>query len=226
MKKHVVIMGTIILCIIVGLSGCTQENTSSDEKTIESTPPSEESLGSILEKTDSIDSMYYEITALINISGYGSQTAQIQIWQKPPYVKEQITGLNAGVSGTMVIIHRPEGNYTYDAAQGTYVLSPEVTSFSSWLQYFDSKTLKGLLDNQSLANLQTVTFDGKTATLFDYALSIQGVSIRVQMWIWNEYGVPLKAYIDMDTKDMAMTLDLLFSNYSFSEIPDSTFSVS
>jgi hypothetical protein len=226
MKKHVIVLGTVLLLMVVGLSGCTQENTSSDEKTVESTPPTEESLGSILEKTDSIDSMYYEMTALINISGYGSQTAQIQIWQKPPYVKEQITGLNAGVSSTIVVIHRPDGNYTYDAAQGKYVLTPEVTSFSSWLQYFDSKTLKGLLDNQSLDNLQTVVFDGKAATLFDYSLSIQEVSISVQMWIWNEYGVPLKAYIDMDTKDMAMTLSLLFNNYSFSEIPDSTFNVS
>jgi len=52
------------------------------------------------------------------------------------------------------------------------------------------------------------------------------MNITVQMWIWNAYGVPLKAYVDMDMKEMAMTIDFVFDNYSFSDIPDSTFSVS
>jgi outer membrane lipoprotein-sorting protein len=226
MKKQIIVIGIILVFLAVGLSGCTQENTSSDEKSINSAPPDEESLESILEKTDSIDSIYYEIDATINMTTYGTQTAKIQIWQKPPYVKELISGLNSGASTTIVVIHRPDGNYTYDAAQGKYVLTPEVTSFSSWLQYFDSETLKGLLNNQSIANLETITIDGKKATLFDYSLSIEGMNIIVQMWIWNAYGVPLKAYVDMDMKEMAMTIDFVFDNYSFSDIPDSTFSVS
>jgi outer membrane lipoprotein-sorting protein len=225
MKKQIIGIGVLLVMLVVGLSGCTQENTSSDEKTINSAPPEEESLETILEKTDSIDSMYFQIDATITMTGYGTQNAQIQIWQKPPYVKEQISGMYGGTSTTMVVIHRPEGNYTYDTAQGKYVLTPEVTSFSSWLQYFDSETLKGLLNNQSIGKYDTVTLDGKKATLFNYSLSVEQVNVTVQMWIWNDYGVPLKSYVDMDMKEMAMTIDFVFENYSFSGIPDSTFSV-
>jgi len=225
MKKQIIVLGVILVCLLVGLSGCTQQNPSSDEKTINSAPPEEESLETILDKTESIDSMYFEIDATITMTGYGTQNAQIQIWQKPPYAKEQISGMYGGTSTTMTVIHRPDGNYTYDAAQGKYVLTPEVTSFSSWLQYFDSETLKGLLNNQSLGNMQKVTLDGKQATLFNYSLSVEEVSVSVQMWIWNDYGVPLKAYVDMDMKEMAMTVDFVFENYSFSDIPDSTFNI-
>jgi len=170
--------------------------------------------------------MYYEIAASINISKYGTQTATIQIWQKPPYLKEQITGINAGVTTTIEVIHRPEGNYTYDAVQGKYVLASDVTSFATWLQYFDSEMLQDLLNKQSVTNLETVIIDGKKATVFDYSLSIQGMNITIKMWIWNERGVPLKACIDMDMTEMAMMVDFTFSNYSFLDIPDSTFSVS
>jgi outer membrane lipoprotein-sorting protein len=225
MKKQIMCIGMLLVLIVVGLSGCTQQNPSSDEKTINSAPPDEESLETILGKTESIDSMYFEIDATITMTGYGTQNAQIQIWQKPPYAKEQISGMYGGTSTTMTVIHRPDGNYTYDAAQGKYVLTPEVTSFSSWLQYFDSETLKGLLNNQSLGNMQKVTLDGKQATLFNYSLSVEEVSVSVQMWIWNDYGVPLKAYVDMDMKEMAMTVDFVFENYSFSDIPDSTFNI-
>ncbi len=226
MKKNVVLIGIILLGIIVGISGCTQRDSSSDDANLQSILPTTESLESILAKSDSIESMYFEIAALITMPEIGTQSATVKIWQKPPYVKEEITGLNSGSTTTIVVIHRPEGNYTYDATQGKYVLTPDATSFATSMQYFDSEVLRSLLDNQTLMNLEIVTIDGKQTTVFDYSISIQGVNVTVKMWIWNERGVPLKAYVDMDMKEMAMTLDFTFSNYSFSEIPDSTFSVS
>jgi hypothetical protein len=226
MKKHVVVTGMILVGIMVGITGCTQRDSSSDDATFQSILPTTESLESILAKSDSIDSMYYKIDALITMPELGTQSATVKIWQKPPYVKEEITGLNAGSTTTIVVIHRPEGNYTYDATQGKYVLTPDATSFATSMQYFDNEMLRSLLDNQTLMDFETVTMDGKQATAFDYSISIQGVNVTVKMWIWNERGVPLKAYVDMDLKEMAMTLDLTFSNYSFTEIPDSTFSVS
>lgn len=226
MKKHVVLIGIVLIGLIAGTSGCTQRDSSPDDVNLQSILPTTESLESILAKSDSIESMYYEIAALITMPQIGTQSATVKIWQKPPYVKEEITGLNAGSTTTIVVIHRPEGNYTYDAAQGKYVLTPDATSFATSLQYFDSEMLRSLLDNQTLMNLETVSIDGKQATKFDYSISIQGVNVTVKMWIWNERGVPLKAYVDMDMKEMAMTLDLTFSNYSFTGIPDSMFNVS
>lgn len=226
MKKQLVMVGIIVVLITVGLSGCTQENSSSDLTKIQSGSPTTESLETILDKTDSIESMYYEIAASITMPQYGTQTAAIKIWQKLPYIKEEISSVSGGATYTILVIHRPEGNYTYDTEQGRYVLTPNATSFATSLQYLDSGMIKSLLENQTVTNLAAETIDGKQATVIQYSLSMLGLNITIKMWIWNDYGVPLKAIIDMTMEETSMTMDFRFSKYSFSDIPDGTFSVS
>jgi outer membrane lipoprotein-sorting protein len=51
------------------------------------------------------------------------------------------------------------------------------------------------------------------------------MNMTTKIWIWNEKGLPLKADMDMTMEEMTMTMDLIFSNYSFADIPDSTFNV-
>lgn len=226
MMNRCLLGGIFVVLITIGLSGCTQQN-SSDQSKFFASSPEPESLENILSKTDLIESMYFAITASIDMSQFGMQTATIQIWQEPPYLKEQITTSSAGTPMTISVIHRPEGNYTYDSARGEYVLAPNVTSFASSLQYFDNQMIKDLLHNQTVLNLETETIDGKTATVIQYSLPYQGNNLMtIQMWIWNEHGVPLKAFIDMTTEEFEMTMDFIFSDYSFEDIPDSTFNVS
>jgi len=226
MLKQGVLVGLTIVLITLGLSGCTQQD-SSDQTHIQTTSPTTESLETILAKTDAIKSMSFEILATIDMSEFDTQTATIKIWQKPSYLKEQVTTMSTGTPITITVIHRPDGNYTYDVAQAKYVLTPNVTSFATSLQYFDSKMIKDLLNNQTVLDFETETIDGKQATIIQYSLPLQGDNLMsIKMWIWNERGVPLKAYIDMTTEEISMTMDFVFSNYSFSDIPDSMFSVS
>jgi len=226
MKKYVYVAGIILVLITVGLSGCTQQE-SSDESDVQADTPDGESLLMILSKADDIESLYYEITATITMLQIGTQTANIKIWQKLPYVKEQVTTAMGGMTNTMTVIHRPEGNYTYDAALGTYILANDTSSFATSLQYFDADMIKNYLNTQNITDLQTEIIDGKKATVFEYSIAIQPSSpMTIKMWIWNEKGLPLKAYIDMALEQTQMTMDMVFSHYSFDEIPDSTFSVS
>jgi len=235
MKKQVFMVGITFVLITVGLSGCTDQNSSadtssSDEIKIQTIPPATESIQTILTKAETIESMYYEITASINMSQFGSQTATVKIWQKTPYLKEQITGVADGVTTTISVIQRPEGMYFYDTAQGKYVLKtkaqPLATSFVTSLQYLDTEQIKNFVNNHTSMNYETETIDGKTATVFQYT-PFQGENVMtIKMWIWNEKGVPLKAYFTMTMEESTMTMDFTFSNYSFSDIPDSTFSVS
>jgi outer membrane lipoprotein-sorting protein len=231
MKKQVSMVGMIgitalMIVVIVGFSGCTQQNSSADETKIDTIPPTIESLQTILTKAEKIESMYYEITASIMMPQYGTQTATIKIWQKTPYLKEQITSITSGVENTITAILRPEGLYIYNIAQGKYVLTTDDISIVSSLQYLDSKLIKNYLNNQTSTNSQTEIIDGKKATIFEYA-PLQGSSLMtIKIWIWNEKGVPLKALINMTMEQTTMTMDFKFNNYSFSDIPDSTFSVS
>ena len=50
--------------------------------------------------------------------------------------------------------------------------------------------------------------------------------MTIELWIWNEKGLPLKGYIDMTMEDFTMEMDFVFIEYSFLDIPDSTFSIS
>lgn len=226
MKKQIVGLCIMVIVLIIGLSGCTQQDASSDLSDVQSNPPTTESVGTILSKADSIGSMYYEISMSITMPEYGTQTALMKIWQKKPYLKEQITSAAGGMTTTISVIQRPEGTYLYDIAQGKYILTAEVPSYVTALQYFDSKMMKDLLNNQSITDFETDIIDGKKATVLQYNLPLQGENLMtIKLWIWNEKGVPLKAYMDMTMEEMTMTMDFIFSNYSFTDIPDSTFNV-
>jgi outer membrane lipoprotein-sorting protein len=224
MKKPIILIGIACLLLIAGLSGCTQQS-SPDQSDVYSTPPTQESLLNILDKATTIESMYYEIAATVIMSSYGTQTATVKIWQKMPYIKEQMSMTFNGYMNTVIVIHRPDGNYTFDTAQGKYVLTPNVSSFASSLQYFNSTIIKEYLKNQTLTNLQTETVDGKLATIIQYAPASLGTNMSVKVWIWNEKGLPLKAQVNMTLQQMTMNMNFLFQNYSFATIPDSTFSV-
>lgn len=232
MKKQLIIIGITLLFILVGFCGCTEQNSSSDslpsdQSKSKAIPPTTESIQTILSKTETIESMYYEIDASIDMSNFGTQTALIKIWQKSPYLKEQITSITDGITTSISVIHRPEGTYIYDDEQDSYILTMEdVTSLSSSLQYFDSDLIKTYLNNETLNNYDTEIIDGKKATVLQYAPVQENNLIAIKMWIWNERGVPLKAIIDMTMEDMTMTMDFTFSNYSFSDISDNTFNLS
>jgi hypothetical protein len=228
-KKQYIMIGIVgviiaVSLLIVGVSGCFQPNTSADVTDLKSTTP--ESLQTILSKAETISSMYYEIDATITMPQYGAQTITMKIWQKKPYLKEDITSQTMGITTTLSVIVRPEGAYVYNTAQGKYVLTAEIPSYVTSLQYLDPKMIKDLLNNQSITNFETEIIDGKQATVIEYNMSLLGENqMTMKIWIWNEKGVPLKSYMTMSMEDITMTMDFLFSHYSFADIPDSTFNV-
>ncbi len=222
MKKQLLIIGITLLLIILGLSGCTQENSSSDQSKNQTTPPSTESLQTILAKAETIGSMYYEVTTSTSMTGAGTQTATIKIWEKTPYLKEDITSVTAGITTTYSIIKRPEGIYMYDTTQNKYVLTTNV----ALLQQANREMIQDLVNNQTLTNLGTETINGKTATVIQYISSEGGSPTTIKIWIWNEKGVPLKMQFSTTSEETTLTMDYNYSNYSFADIPDSTFSVS
>ncbi|MBN1861399.1 MAG: hypothetical protein JW840_08070 [Candidatus Thermoplasmatota archaeon] len=214
-----------VVLVVAGLYGNTQD-TSVTESDVTATPPTVESVQEMLDKAASIDSLYYEITMTMDMSQYGTQTATMKIWQEKPYFKQQITTTTGGTTNTITVIQRPEGTYLYDTIQGKYVLTADIPSFTTSLQYLDSSMIKNLLTNQSFLQFETETIDGKLATAFEYTMSVSRMNLTTKIWIWNEHGLPLKADMDMTMEEMTMTMDFLFSNYSFADIPESTFNVS
>jgi outer membrane lipoprotein-sorting protein len=215
MKKQRALFGIIasLTCSILMISGCTQQKGSDQTST--------ESLQTILEKAAIIESVYYELATTTTISGAPVQTTAMKIWQKTPYLKEESNSTAGNITITLTVIKRPQGIYRYDPMLDTYELDPLIII----PQLSTTDMIEDLLTNQTITILGTETIDGKTATVIQYTPSQVGNSTTMKMWIWNEKGVPLKALSTQTNKETTITVDYEYSNYSFADIPDSTFSV-
>jgi len=242
MKKALMIICFIVVLLSIVFSGCTQEessfntdtsNTKSSSGSIDNNQiPEPETIETILSKSESIDSMYYEISMNmemdmdIEMSGFGEQTALIKIWQKDLYIKEEITTETGYINTSILVIQHPDGTYLYDTENDEYILSTDdVYSITSSLQYFDNHMILDYISNLSSSNFKTEMIDGKEATIIEYSPTGKDSYIYVKLWIWNEKGVPLKGIINMSLEEMIMNMEFRYDNYSFSEIPDSVFSL-
>jgi outer membrane lipoprotein-sorting protein len=219
MEKQKMIFGLIatLVCSFLMISGCTQQNSPSNQ----TNPPSTESLRQILAKAEINESVYYELEISTTMSGVLVQNSTIKIWQKTPYLKEEMSSTIDNITTIDTIIKRPEGVYRYDSIQNRYELVPAIII----PRLSTGDTAKDLLNNQTITTIGTETIDGKTATVIQYTPSQAGNSTTMKMWIWNEKGVPLKALYTMASGETTITMDYDYSNYSFLDIPDSIFSV-
>jgi negative regulator of sigma E activity len=211
MNKQTKILGVIttITCFLLMISGCTEQNN-----------PSSESIQTILEKAVTIETVYYEIAMSTTITGSVEQTTTMKIWQKTPYLKEQQTSTSGNITTTDTFILRPEGVYLYNATQNTS--EPYTGIFIPQLSI--AETVKDLLENQTLTTLGTETIAGMTATVIQYTPSQRNSTIG-KIWIWDEKGVPLQAQYITNNEYTSVTMDYTYSNYSFADIPESTFNV-
>ncbi len=215
MEKQKVLFGIIapLICSLLMISGCTQQQGLDKTST--------ESLQTILTKAAIIESVYYELDTSTMISGLVEQITTMKIWQKTPYLKEEKNSTTSNITTTLTVIKRPEGIYRYDATLNTYELDPLIVT----PQLSTADVAQDLLNNQTITLLGTETIAGKTATVIQYTPSQAGNSTTIKMWIWNEKGVLLKALYTTVSEEANITMDYNYSNYSFSDIPDSTFSV-
>jgi outer membrane lipoprotein-sorting protein len=211
MDKHTKIFGiiTTLTCLLLMVSGCTEQSNSSSE-----------SIQTILEKAVTIETVYYELDMSTTIAGSVEQTTTMKIWQKTPYLKEQQTSVSGNITTTDTFIIRPEGVYLYNATQNT----SELYTGMYIPQLSIAETVKDLLENQTLTTLGTETIAGMKATVIQYIPS-QRNSTTAKIWIWDEKGVPLQAQYITNNEYASVTMDYTYSNYSFADIPDSTFNV-
>jgi outer membrane lipoprotein-sorting protein len=209
---------TTLTCIILLSSGCTQQQT----------PSSEETIQEILEKAATLETVSYQIDTTFVIDGIIPQTTTTKIWQKTPYLKEDvtITTINTNSSiGNMTtnlsIIKRPEGIYVYDNTTNSYQLNsqqiiPQPTT---------TDMVQNLLNNQTLTITGTETLSGIPTTIIQYHPNQGGNTTTVTLWLWNDRGVPLKEQYISTAEGSIVTITSTYTNYSFEDFPDSIFTV-
>jgi outer membrane lipoprotein-sorting protein len=179
-----------------------------------------EDISSILAKSNNIGSWYCEANMTSAFNGtLNPTTVTAKYWVKEPYAKLEET--NGAITQTMIT--RPDGVYTYNQSNGTYIkmsnanpLSP--TNFNDFLNQVKK--------NKDYQVLGKETINGKTSTIISYTNTSMGMTFNTKMWIWNEKGLPLKIEMTTPYGSLIATITMVFNNFSFVEIPDSTFNVS
>ena len=212
MRKKAKVFGLLsMILFFLLLSGCIQQNQ----------PASQESLQEILEKAIIIESVSYELNVSMKILDSVTQTTTMRIWQQLPYLKEQSNITAGNITTAITIIKRPEGLYRYDELIQSYIHDDQVIIPQPSLVEIS----QDLLANQSLSIRGTEDVLGKTATVIDYTPVHMGNDTVVTLWIWNEKGVPLKAEQTTSNEESTVTMEYIYSSYSFEEIPPSIFAV-
>ena len=79
MDTHIRLFGiiTILTCLLLMSSGCTEQNKT----------PTEDTLQTILEKAAILASVSYEIDTSFIIDEVERQNTTVKVWQKNPYLK-------------------------------------------------------------------------------------------------------------------------------------------
>ena len=101
-QKVIFVLGAMLLCLFLIVSGCTQQSGS------------EESIQIILQKANNIGDVFYEVigTTSIEFGGYSYNSTYImKVWQKTSLMKTETT-----TEGelTQIIVFRPDGSYIYN----------------------------------------------------------------------------------------------------------------
>jgi hypothetical protein len=192
-------------------SGCTEQNKISTK----------EKLQTILEKAAILESVSYQIDTSFIIDGVERQNTTVKVWQKNPYLKEEENSTSGNISTTRNIVQRPEGLYLYDPTLQAYQLNTMVTMPQPSTQIM----VNDLLNNQTLTIIGTENISGKPTTIIQYSPNQESNSTTIQLWIWNEKGVPLKEQYISNSEGISVTIDSIYSNYSIDDILDSTFTV-
>ncbi len=146
-------------------------------------------------------------------------TITTKYWIKEPYAKME--GTSGGITQTTIM--RPEGVYIYNSSNGTYVKTSSETPLSQ--QNFND-FLKQVKENKNYQVIGKETINGKTSTILSYTNTSMGMNVDTKMWIWNEKGLPLKMEMTMTFGSAVSTTTILMDNFSFADIPDSTFNIS
>jgi len=220
MDRHIRLFGiiAIMICLLLMSSGCTEQNKPSTEVTVQT----------ILEKAAVLESVYYEIDTTYIIDGIILQTTTMKIWQKPSYLKEEVNttsvstnSTSGNITTTLTVIKRPEGIYRYDNVSQTYQLDPQLIVPKP----STTDMVQNLLNNQTLSIIGAENISGTPTTIIQYHPNQGGNSTTVTLWVWNEKGVPLKEQYISNSEDTSVTITSLYNSYSFTDIPDSIFSV-
>ncbi|MDY6958780.1 MAG: hypothetical protein SVK08_06440 [Halobacteriota archaeon] len=189
----------------------TTETTSTEStESTEETSTSGTSLSDLLSKARDSSSVKYDMV----MSGGPTGTITTKVWSTKEMTKTESTVMGQNV---ITIVDNEEMiMYTYYPSQ----------NMAMKMNFSDSQTSSGtesfedVYDNYNPTIVGTETIDGKMCTVIEY--DADG-AVSTKMWIWQEYGFPIKVESTQSIAGSPTTMVMEMKNIEFGSIPDSVF---
>ena len=165
----------------------------------------EESLEDILGRGAELVSVKYELV----ITAPGTPQQIMQVWFKQDKIRTEVT--EQGQDVVMIANFDSQVAYLYYPAMNI-----------AYEMDFEQVAELPLADAQSVTDYEyqiigTEIVDGKECLVVEYAVPAEQTTVK--MWIWEEYGFPIRA--EMTTPTGTITAE--YRNLDFSDIPDDMF---
>jgi len=193
----------------------TDENEQSEDTTetttTEETSTSGMSLSDLLSKARDSSSVSYDMV----MSGGPMGAMTTKVWST-----EKMTKTESAFMGqtTIVIIDNEEMvMYSYDPAQNT-VYKADIGESQA---VSGTESFEDVFEKYNPTIVGTEIIDGKMCTVIEY--ETEGIAVSTKMWIWQEYGSPIKVESTQSIAGRSTTMVMEMKNIKFGSIPDSEF---
>ncbi len=214
-KVKRVLICLLALCFILALAGCGggKEATTAagGDKTAAQSGSGEKELSAeeIVAKGKAIKGLSFEI----EMKGPEGELIKIKTWMKGENLRTEMED-PSGQGKVVTILNTKKGE--------AYLYQPEQNMATK----IDINQMKGDpkapqdpmedLDPVKMKSLGKETVDGKKCIMYEVAEADNATS---KVWIWEEYGVPVKMEMVVDGQKTVME----YKNIEVGDIPDSTF---
>ncbi len=220
-KKWTIVLGLLLLGVIVSV-GCVGEkapeggDVSSTGEVTAPTAPQSAQLSNLLGKVESIPSIKYD--RVKTLSDGNEYTSKI-VWEKGNKMRCQL--VVEGEASDIYILDSDE--------EVAYHYVPE-TNRAREVDFYLARSIAGepitetvrtfieLYEEAAMPSTEIETINGKVCTVL--GMSVPGGIAEKKMWIWQEYGLPIREEL---TTRRSGTSGTEMKNIELDPIPDSMF---
>ena len=220
-KKWTIVLGLLLLGVIVS-AGCVGEKApegvevSPTGEVTAPTAPQSAQLSNLLGKVESIPSVKYD--RVKTLSDGNEYTSKI-VWEKGNKMRCQL--VVKGEASDIYILDSDE--------EVAYHYVPE-TNRAREVDFYLARSMAGepitetvrtfieLYEEAAMPSTEIETIDGKVCTVL--GMSVPGGIAEKKMWIWQEYGLPIREEL---TTRRSGTSGTEMKNIELDPIPDSMF---
>lgn len=200
-----------MLSMLAACGGSDEDAASSGEQNAQTNSENKEvDTSELISQGKAIDGMSFEYDATVP----GSPVIHAKVATKGKNMRTEMASPD-GNGNIITIINGEQGvAYMYQPEQN---MATQIDISSIETESYSPQDSLEAVDPGDMVYADKETIDGKTCLVYEYKYGVDNSTGK--MWIWEEYGLPLK--VEYTQGEQELTVE--YSNVQVGNIPDSTF---